>query len=117
MTRFGWRARCFCVGALVLAAAPGGGCPRQADKEVPMGSPAGVQPGSVEAAVAEYLAREKSWKPEQYRIEHKGTDENGNTVVWAIFLEDERKPVPGGGQSVELTVDRSNQVIKEMRWQ
>jgi hypothetical protein len=75
-----------------------------------------VDPSAHEAAVVQYLARAKNWKRTQYRIEARGPSADQTTDrVAVIFLEDESSPHPGGGQSVELYVDRaSGQVTKEL---
>ncbi|MBZ5608559.1 MAG: hypothetical protein LAP38_09890 [Acidobacteriia bacterium] len=66
--------------------------------------------------VAEYIARHKGWKPGEYRIEERGPSAGGSSdVIAVIYLEDQRSPQPGAGQSVELWVDRaSGQVVKEL---
>jgi len=39
-------------------------------------------------------------------------------TAWGVWLEDERAPVPGGGESVELQIDRrSGRVDGERRMQ
>jgi Holliday junction resolvase-like predicted endonuclease len=65
------------------------------------------------SAVQRYLQERKGWTEDQFRIEIRSIDPGGaNIVVWGIFLEDERHPVPGGGQSVELHVDRRTGEVK-----
>jgi hypothetical protein len=58
-----------------------------------------------------YLMKQKGWALEQFRIEIKRIDPM-TIVLWCIFLDDERHPSPGGGQSVELHVDKSTFEIK-----
>jgi hypothetical protein len=65
------------------------------------------------SAVQRYLQERKGWTEDQFRIEIRGVDPGrANVVVWGIFLDDERHPTPGGGQSVELHVDRGTGEIK-----
>jgi hypothetical protein len=65
------------------------------------------------SAVQRYLREHKGWTEDHFRIEIRSIDPGGaNVVVWGIFLDDERHPVPGGGQSVELHVDRRTGEVK-----
>jgi hypothetical protein len=75
------------------------------------------QQSAIEKAVERYLSESKNWKREQYRLEQKGT-RDGMLILWVIFLEDEKPPVPGGGQSVELEVDlHTSRVVRELGFQ
>jgi hypothetical protein len=73
----------------------------------------------IDQAVADYLTRTKSWRPAEYRIEHRRLSDDGtHAIVWAVFLKDEVNPVPGGGQSLELHVDRkTRKIVKELGFQ
>lgn len=73
----------------------------------------------LEAAATDYVLTEKKWQKDEFRIEVKGVKNGENyAVVWAIFLEDEKTPVPGGGKSIELHIDLSNyKVIQELWFQ
>jgi hypothetical protein len=70
----------------------------------------------VEAAVVVYLGAGKRWRREDYRIELRGTrDEGRRCVVWAVHADDEAGVAPGGGKSLQLWIDRgSKRVVKEL---
>ncbi len=72
-----------------------------------------------ETAVVQYISRTKGWKRTDYRIESRGVSADGRSDVLAvIYLQDERSPSPGAGQSVVLYVDRASlQVTQELRGQ
>lgn len=74
---------------------------------------------TTEAAAVRYLVHEKHWSLDDFRIEKRGPTEDGRCeIIWGIFLEDEKNPVPGGGQSVELHVDLDEyRVVKELGFQ
>jgi hypothetical protein len=62
-----------------------------------------------ENAVARYIARTKGWTRGEYRLESRGPGADGRSdVVAVIYLKDQSSPAPGGGQSVELYVDRAS---------
>src|SRR5215468_5322746 len=69
----------------------------------------------VEAVAVQYLTDEKKWQPHEYRLEPQGVSADGScAIVWAVWLEDEKKLVPGPGESLELHIDRTRQrVAKE----
>ena len=68
------------------------------------------------AVVTQYLFDTKNWKPEEFRIEHKGTTSDKRLVIcWGVFLEDETKPAPGAGKSVILHIDPSQGRVVEER--
>lgn len=73
----------------------------------------------VNIVVGQYLVSQKNWRPDQFRLEHRGFSADGHAIiVWAIFLEDQIHPVPGGGKSVELHLDRNTQrVVRELGFQ
>jgi hypothetical protein len=73
----------------------------------------------VNIIASQYLVAQKKWRPDQFRLEHRGFSPDGHAIiVWAIYLEDEIRPVPGGGNSVELYVDRTAQrVVRELGFQ
>lgn len=73
----------------------------------------------IEAAIAVYLGAGKQWRPEDYRIEHRGArDDDRVWVVWAVHADDEKGLAPGGGKSLELWVDRkSKRITKELGFQ
>lgn len=66
-----------------------------------------------------YLQQHKGWQRDQYRVEIERLEDHGERIVIrGVFLEDESHPVPGGGQSVELHVDRrTGEVRKELGFQ
>jgi len=69
-------------------------------------------------SAAQYLRERKGWGNDDFRLELKEATPSGEAVLWAIFLEDERHPVPGGGESVELHVDReAGRVTRELGFQ
>lgn len=64
-----------------------------------------------------YIKENYKWKLEEYRIDHKPFAEKW-FVAWAIFLEDERNPMPGSGKSLILHVSKDDYtVIKVLRFQ
>jgi hypothetical protein len=69
--------------------------------------------------IARYLADRYGWTEEAYRLDFRALSADGQTAtVWAVFLEDERNPVPGGGRSRELLVDRAvGAVQRDLRFQ
>jgi hypothetical protein len=73
----------------------------------------------VNAVASQYLAAQKKWRPDQFRLEYKGLIAGGHTIiVRAVYLEDEIRPAPGAGKSVELHIDRaSRQVVRELGFQ
>lgn len=70
-------------------------------------------------AADSYAKATLHWPATEYRLEKKGKTPDGKgTVVWCVYLDDERKPVPGGGQSRVLHVDdQTGKVVKELRFQ
>jgi hypothetical protein len=75
-----------------------------------------------ERAALEYIERTKRWRPDQFRLEHHGrTDDGRQAIVWAVFLEDERRGREGsvgGGESVVLYIDAEDQrVVRELHFQ
>ena len=60
------------------------------------------------------FAETKGWKPDEYRFEYKSQRPDGKHVVHLIYLQDERTPVPGGGQSVELFLDPTTFAVAEV---
>jgi hypothetical protein len=73
----------------------------------------------MEEAVHRYLALNKKWRRDDYRLEERGlTPDKQHAVFWAVFLQDETRPAPGGGKSLVLHVDpQRNAVVKELRFQ
>jgi len=73
----------------------------------------------INAIANQYLIAQKKWRPDQFRLEHKGLAPDGRSlIVWAVYLEDELHPTPGGGESVELYIDRDSQrVVRELGFQ
>jgi len=60
-----------------------------------------------EAAVT-YLGQSKQWKPGEYRLQPRGVTPDGQyAILWAVHVEDERNPTPGGGRSLELHIHRA----------
>ena len=60
----------------------------------------------------EYLQKEKAWQPSDFRLEDHGVTSDGRfAVVYAIHADDERNPVPGGGRSLELHIDRATRTL------
>jgi hypothetical protein len=77
----------------------------------------GIHPGPVAEAVAAYLAATRGWTGGEYRLETQSTP-GEDSVVTAIYLEDERASQPGAGKSVVLRVDkRSGKVSGETGFQ
>ncbi len=76
----------------------------------------GPERAEIEAAIVVYLGAGKRWRREDYRIEHRGTRDDGRRcVVWAVHADDEAGSAPGGGKSLQLWVDRgSKRVVKEL---
>lgn len=74
---------------------------------------------ALEQVAARYLEQTKGWKRDEFRTEFMGLDPaSGHAIIRGIFLEDERRPMPGGGQSVELYLDRGSQrVARELHFQ
>ena len=70
----------------------------------------------IESIVAVYLGAGRSWRPEEYRIEHRGPrDEGRRWAVWAVHADDEEGLAPGGGKSLDLWIDRkTKRVVKEL---
>jgi hypothetical protein len=100
---------------IVAAMAAPAGCSRPEGGKAQMSDQ--IDDGTA-AAVARYLLEKKGWQADQYRLEPHGADPDGKLIVWAVFLEDETNPKPGGGQSVDLRIDpATKQVVKELRWQ
>jgi hypothetical protein len=77
-----------------------------------------IQPAKskVEETVERYIRQTKGWNPREYRIESRGLTANELTeMIAVVYLQDERSPHPGGGQSIELHVDRASlQVVREL---
>jgi hypothetical protein len=72
----------------------------------------------LEQSARKFADEKKGWRPDQYRVELKPKRPDGKLVVHLMFLEDERRAVPGGGQSVELFVDpRTFEVVEIYRFQ
>jgi hypothetical protein len=78
-----------------------------------------AQRAEVEAAARVYLGAGKKWRPEEYRLEHRGASPDGKYwIVVAVHADDEAGLAPGGGKSLELWVDKkSKMVIKELGFQ
>jgi hypothetical protein len=70
-------------------------------------------------AIADYLLRNKGWKPADYRIEQRSAAPGTATDTFAvIFLADIESVHPGGGQSINLVVDRiTHRIVKEIGFQ
>jgi hypothetical protein len=66
--------------------------------------------------VAQYVSRNKGWRRDQYRLAHRGPSVDGaSDVVSVILLEDGHAAHPGGGESIDVYVDRaSRRVIREV---
>ena len=73
----------------------------------------------VAEAAAAYLGQKKQWKAGEFRLQPRGMTPDGRcAVLWAVYLEDERNPSPGGGKSLELHIDRAEcRVVRELRFQ
>lgn len=80
---------------------------------------AGQAVDHINVIASQYLAMQKNWRLNQFRLEQKGLTADGQAViVWAIYLEDELHPTPGGGKSVELYIDLTTQkVVRELGFQ
>ena len=85
----------------VLTGCQTGGQHDSSDGEQHMGNPTQVgamERRRIDEAITDYLTRTKSWRPAEYRIEHKRLSDDGTeAIVWAVFLQGEINPVPGGG--------------------
>jgi hypothetical protein len=93
---------------------------KQGDAEMSGGTNLeGQELARINAAVTQYLTQQKLWKLNQFRVDYKGVTADGRSaIVWAIYLEDETNPVPGGGKSLELQIDRTTmKVVKELGFQ
>jgi hypothetical protein len=67
--------------------------------------------------VAQYVASHKGWRPSQYRIE-QDKKENGLMVFTVVYLDDERKSIPGGGKSFEVYYDPiKRKIVEELGFQ
>jgi hypothetical protein len=99
------------VSAVLACVAAMPGCGNRPEDERPkMGSSTNAvssnRRSQIEASVGGWVARERGWRPDQYRIELKDPRDGGATeVVHVVFLEDERRMTKGGGESVELFLD------------
>ncbi|MFC1687661.1 hypothetical protein ACFL0L_03710 [Patescibacteria group bacterium] len=73
----------------------------------------------LEEIAEKYLLEEKKWKIDEFRLEYKGISEDGKLVnIWAVYLEDEKNPMRGGGKSLSLYVDRNTKrVAQELHFQ
>jgi hypothetical protein len=78
-----------------------------------------AQDPQIDAAVVLYLGVGKKWRPEEYRLEHRGSSPDGKYwIIVAVHADDEAGLAPGGGKSLELWVDKkSRMVIKELGFQ
>lgn len=66
------------------------------------------------AIISRYVSARKGWSPNQYRIE---VAERGRvvTMYMVVYLEDEKKAIPGGGESFEVVYDRvRKRVVREL---
>jgi hypothetical protein len=72
-----------------------------------------------EGAIVRYLARTKGWNRSQYWIEPRSLSKDGQSAIFAVIrLCDQCLAEPGGGESVELWVDRAKEeVTKELGYQ
>jgi hypothetical protein len=73
----------------------------------------------IEEVVTQYLAETRRWRAGEFRIEPRGVSKDGACiVVWAIHRDDETRPAPGAGKSLELHVHRTDyRVLKEFKFQ
>lgn len=73
----------------------------------------------IDAAAHVYLGAGKKWRPDQYRLEHRGPSPDGkHWIVVAVHADDEAGLSPGGGKSLELWFDvPSRRVMKELGFQ
>ncbi len=69
--------------------------------------------------ICKYLASTKGWRPEDFRIEHKGRTEDGRlAIVWAVHLDDEGNAAPWSGKSVVLHITTGPfTVVRELKFQ
>lgn len=64
--------------------------------------------------VRRYVYEHKRWSPDQYRIE-VGERRRTVTVYVVVYLEDEKKAIPGGGKSFEVEYDPvQKRVLREL---
>lgn len=66
-----------------------------------------IHPGPIEKAVVAYLAWTKRWTSGEYRLETSPTA-SGDTIVTAVYLDDESATRPGAGKSIVLRVSKSS---------
>ncbi len=81
--------------------------------------PSLAERAEIEAAVVVYVGAGRTWRREDYRIDHRGARDGGKQwVVWAVHAEDEQATAPGGGRSLELWIDRqTRRIVKEFGFQ
>lgn len=97
-------------------------CNGRNEGERGMAAPASLSPMEkrrIDDAAVDYLIRTKRWKRSEFRVELHGLSaDEGCAIVWGVFLANEAQPIPGGGKSVELHVDRQSlTVIRELGFQ
>jgi hypothetical protein len=65
------------------------------------------------AIISRYVAGRKGWRSTQYRIDT--AERRGRVAMYiVVYLEDEKKAIPGGGKSFEVEYDRSQKrVVRE----
>jgi hypothetical protein len=100
----------------LLVAAPGAvGCEaKRGDQTMHSKDPeAGTEPQRIQQTAIAY-AEKLGWRPDEYRIDPRPNRPDGKRVVHLMYLEDERKAVPGGGKSVELFLDPTTLEVVEV---
>lgn len=88
-------------------------------EELNMADTNGLDHAAIERSVIKYVGKVKDWPREDYRLEVKGiTDDHTLVRVWVIHTDDEKRPVPGEGKSVELHLSVDDySVIRELAFQ
>jgi hypothetical protein len=103
----------------LYAAAPGAtGCEsKRRDDTMHDNQPEASEQQRIRQTATAY-AEKQGWRPDEYRTEIKPNRPDGKRVVHLMYLEDERRAVPGGGKSLELFLDpKTLEVVEIYRFQ
>lgn len=70
--------------------------------------------GDATAMIRQYVSTQKGWNPSQCRIE-LGEHRRAVTMYVVVYLEDEKRAIPGGGESFEVEYDPvQKRVLREI---
>lgn len=124
-TRMVTHARIFVCISLVLSCGTASlGCQRgpaevRADDMSQKPPLAADEQARIAQAAADHVMSKKGWQRAEFRVDVRGvTPDQRQAIVWAVYLQDEARGTRGGGQSVELRVDRKTlQVVQELHFQ